>query len=111
MLSQPLDVNLELVDMTGKTMMAIDIFAAVIAYMKKHFLEKVHGEHKAILLKAEDVHFILTVPAIWSDLSKGFMRKAAVKVIYLLSLRLGEPYLSGLFLDKHDVDHIVKYTM
>ena len=66
--------------MTDKEMTAIDIFAAVIAYMKKHFLEKVHGEYKAELLTAEDVHFILTVPAIWSDLSKRFMRQSAVKV-------------------------------
>ena len=76
--------------MTDKEMTAIDIFAAVIAYMKKHFLEKVHSEHKAELLKAEDVHFILTVPAIWSDLSKRFMRQAAVKVTasFLLSFLL-----------------------
>ena len=67
--------------MTDKKMKAIDIFAAAIKYMKNHFLEKVHGDHKVKLLKAEDVHFILTVPAIWSDLSKQFMRKAAIQVL------------------------------
>ena len=61
--------------MTDKKMKAIDIFAVAISYLKEQFLETVHN-----YLKEEDVHFILTVPAIWGDLSKRFMRQAAIQV-------------------------------
>lgn len=66
--------------MTDKEMPAIEVFAVAIGYMKKHFLEMLHGKYEKKLIHTEDIHFILTVPAIWSDLSKQFMRKAAVRV-------------------------------
>lgn len=34
-------------------------------------------------IKEDDVDFVLTVPAIWGDAAKMFMREAAVKVSFL----------------------------
>ena len=69
---------MKLADMFDKEIEALDIFAAAIEYLKDHFLDKLHT--KGIQVTVDDVHFIITVPAIWSDLSKQFMRQAAVNV-------------------------------
>lgn len=48
--------------------------------MRKHLLkdieEKLAGE-----ITMDDIHFVLTVPAIWDDTAKMFMREAAVDVM------------------------------
>ena len=36
-----------------------------------------------------DIHWVLTVPAIWSDAAKQFMREAAIKVSVILASGLG----------------------
>lgn len=33
-------------------------------------------------IQEDDIHYVLTVPAIWDDSAKQFMREAAVKVKY-----------------------------
>ena len=82
---------MKLADMSGKEIQAIDVFAAAIKYMKDHFLDKVHnGNDKEKLITVRDVHFIITVPAIWSDLSKQFMRQAAVQVSTLTLVMLNK---------------------
>lgn len=75
----PLDKSMKLAEIFHKEVPAIDVFAAAIEYMKDHFLDKLHnGNDKEKVVTVKDVHFILTVPAIWSDLSKQFMRQAAI---------------------------------
>lgn len=37
-------------------------------------------EERGVLGSPEDVKFVLTVPAIWTDRSKQFMRVAAIQV-------------------------------
>ena len=72
---------MKLADVFDKEIKALDVFAAAIEYMKDHFLDKLHnGSEKEKIVTVKDVHFIITVPAIWSDLSKQFMRQAAIKV-------------------------------
>ena len=73
---------MELPDMFDKELPAIDVFAAAIEYMKDHFLDKLHdGNDDEKFVTVKDIHFILTVPAIWSDLAKQFMRQAAIMVM------------------------------
>ena len=68
--------------MFDKELPAIDVFAAAIEYMKDHFLDKLRdGNDDEKFVTVKDVHFILTVPAIWSDLAKQFMRQAAIMVM------------------------------
>lgn len=43
-------------------------------------LEKMNEKINGGDLDAEDIDFVLTVPAIWGDIGKMFMREAAVQV-------------------------------
>ncbi|KAK3609225.1 hypothetical protein CHS0354_035164 [Potamilus streckersoni] len=73
----PLNRDMVLKDMTGKSMRAVDIFAAGIKYLKDHLLDNINGVSEYVILIAPDIHWILTVPAIWNDSAKQFMREAA----------------------------------
>ena len=65
--------------MNGKKMAAIDVFSDSIKYLKDHLLRQFQGQ-----FGERDVQWVLTVPAIWEDKARQFMRQAAtkVKVIY-----------------------------
>ena len=75
-------------DDKGRTMPAMKVFTEVIRYLKSHLFELL--EKRGTQITEDDVHFILTVPAIWTDYAKQFMREAASEVrllpIYLLSI-------------------------
>lgn len=65
-------------------MLAVDVFAKVILYLKQHLLSKVKSLDTNMQLSPSDVQWVVTVPAIWDDKAKFFMRKAAEKVaIYM----------------------------
>lgn len=61
-------------------MKAKDVFAAGIEYLKNHALEllKTRGHE----VDDWDIQWVLTVPAIWSDAAKQFMREAAQRVYW-----------------------------
>ena len=61
-----------------KQMPAIRVFSSAIGFMKKHFTDELSKQR--ISLKDSDITWVLTVPAIWDDKAKGFMREAAEKV-------------------------------
>ncbi|WAQ99933.1 HS12A-like protein [Mya arenaria] len=76
----PLDKDIEIEDILGKRMKAIDIFTMAIRYIKDHLMKELSDSDrmKEVNIKSEsDIHWLLTVPAIWNDLSKRFMRTAA----------------------------------
>jgi len=61
------------------------IFSMAIDYMRRHLMSSIENSFPDI--KQRDVMFVITVPAIWSNASKQFMREAAVKVcIYRVCL-------------------------
>ncbi|CAC5355526.1 unnamed protein product [Mytilus coruscus] len=62
-------------DQNGVEMKAIDIFAFAIKYLKDQAIGKLVKSLKNV--ETKDIHYVLTVPAIWDDQSKIFMRKAA----------------------------------
>lgn len=63
-------------DMTGgKQMKAIKVFSHAIRYLKDHMLKTL--EQRGAGLKDKDINWVLTVPAIWDDPAKQFMREAA----------------------------------
>jgi hypothetical protein len=64
----------------GKSMHALTVFSLAIRFLKEHLIEKIQLGMKG-KLSDEDVYFVLTVPAIWDDPSKQFMREAAEQVI------------------------------
>lgn len=70
-------------DARGKTMQAVDIFAKSLGFMRNHLLKAV-----AVNLGYETDHdtirWVITVPAIWDENAKQFMREAAYRVSFLL---------------------------
>ena len=71
-------------DDKGKKMKAIKVFSAVIEFLKENLMSTCKLQRTDI--EDADIRWVLTVPAIWSDPSKQFMREAAEKVQYLFSL-------------------------
>ena len=72
--------NLILEDGNGHTMNAMKVFSESIQYLKDHFVGKI----ESLKLVETDIHWVLTVPAIWKDNAKQFMREAAQQVFFYL---------------------------
>lgn len=55
------------------------IFTLSIRYLKDHLLEVLRRtlDDK---INVDDIDFVLTLPAIWSEITKVFMREAAIQV-------------------------------
>ncbi|KAK3610273.1 hypothetical protein CHS0354_029733 [Potamilus streckersoni] len=70
-------------DETGKKLPAIDVFSLSIRSLKKHLTQML--EKRGTGVKDTEIHWVLTVPAIWSDAAKQFMREAAEKAGILSS--------------------------
>lgn len=56
--------------------------------MHDHLLTEV--ENQDIQIQEEEIHWVLTVPAIWDDSAKKFMRDAAEKVFNYQNILLVE---------------------
>lgn len=65
-------------DDKGKRMEAMKVFSSAIGYLKDHMLTTCKNQLTDI--EQSDIMWVLTVPAIWTDSSKQFMREAAEKV-------------------------------
>ncbi|OWF39271.1 heat shock 70 kDa protein 12B-like [Mizuhopecten yessoensis] len=64
-------------DESGKPFPALDVFGLSIAFLKRHLVEAIKKQFDGIV--DSDIKYVLTVPAIWDDNSKQFMREAARK--------------------------------
>lgn len=64
-------------DIDGKQMPAQTIFAMSINFLKMEILKSM-TKHSGYTI--EDVHFIITIPAVWTDAAKQFMRESAIEV-------------------------------
>ncbi|XP_078341039.1 heat shock 70 kDa protein 12A-like [Crassostrea virginica] len=91
-------------DETGKQLPALVVFSESIKYLKLSLLEEAKKQQTDI--QADDIKWILTVPAIWSDPAKTFMRRAAVQAgIDTNSLTIAlEPEAAALFVKHLSVD-------
>eukprot|EP00105_Crassostrea_gigas_P026536 XP_011447532.1 PREDICTED: heat shock 70 kDa protein 12A isoform X1 [Crassostrea gigas] len=72
---QKLTVNTTVADIRGRKLQAVKVFAHAIRYLKDHLLNSLKTKGK--IVKNDDILWVLTVPAIWDDTAKVFMRKAA----------------------------------
>lgn len=72
--------DLKIRDISGKEIKALKVFQYTIQYMKDHLFKTLLD--KKIPIKESDLHYVLTVPAIWEDSAKQFMREAASMVCY-----------------------------
>ncbi|XP_063414135.1 heat shock 70 kDa protein 12A-like [Mytilus trossulus] len=73
--NEMLSLDTEIEDVCGKKMKALDVFCISIKYLKEEMIKKLQS--RLMGTKEEDVQYVLTVPAIWADQAKFFMRKAA----------------------------------
>ena len=75
---QTISRDLMIEDEMGKRLKAIDVFSMSIAFLTKDMIEA-GSKTLADRLRKDDVHWVLTVPAIWSDAAKQFMREASTR--------------------------------
>lgn len=66
-------------DVCGKKVPAIIVFTEAIRFLKNHCLG-VFNE-RDLKFTINDIFFVITVPAIWTDAAKQFMREASERVI------------------------------
>lgn len=78
---QKLTRDIQLKDDKGLTMPAMKVFTEGIRYLKDHLLKTCEAD--LVGLEFDEVHWVLTVPAIWDDSAKQFMREAAIEVILI----------------------------
>ena len=71
-------MKMQLEDVTGKSLLAINVFSLFIKALKGHMLEHLLRPVRGI--EPHEIKWVLTVPAIWDDSAKLFMRKSAEKV-------------------------------
>ncbi|KAL4217390.1 hypothetical protein ACF0H5_023841 [Mactra antiquata] len=66
-------------DITGTvTMPAIDIVSMVIRHITDHAKSTIRARKECSNIKDSDVYFVITMPAIWDNLARIFMKKATV---------------------------------
>lgn len=64
-------------DINGVSMPAITIFTMAIKYLKEQLLQSL--DLSSGFVKETDIQYILTVPAIWDEKARMFMKEAAVE--------------------------------
>ncbi|XP_076117122.1 heat shock 70 kDa protein 12A-like [Mytilus galloprovincialis] len=69
--------DIKIKDELDKEVEALTVFHYAIQYLKDHLFKSVSDKIKGI--QENDLHYVLTVPAIWEDSAKQFMREAATK--------------------------------
>ena len=62
-------------DIAGKRVTAMKVFGTSIRALMDQLV--LHFTEKGIEIEPQDIRWVLTVPAIWSDAAKQFMRKSA----------------------------------
>lgn len=70
--------DFDMTEMNGKTVSAKLVVQLVIKYLRDHLL----GQFKSrnIGVNPDDIEWVITVPAIWNDACKQFMRDAAIAI-------------------------------
>ena len=81
MLFQGLKRDIMLEDDKGLKLQAKTVFALAIRYLKDDLKKTCANKLLQGNLEDDEIHWVLTVPAIWNDQAKAFMREAAVEVI------------------------------
>ena len=73
-----------IMDENGKKMEAIKVFGYSIQYLKQYLMKLIDKSHAGF--RESDIRWVITVPAIWKDSAKKFMRQAAEQVSLVVLL-------------------------
>jgi molecular chaperone DnaK (HSP70) len=71
--------TLAALSISGKSRSLMDLTVLSLQFLKDFAISKVTGGFGGDVKPSRDVQWVLTVPAIWNDFGKAFMRKAAFK--------------------------------
>ncbi|CAC5393204.1 unnamed protein product [Mytilus coruscus] len=74
---EDISTNMEIEDIRGNSLPAIDVFAAAIGALRQHMMD--HVKKQRVNLQPHEIKWVLTVPAMWTDKAKEFMRESAEK--------------------------------
>lgn len=64
----------------GRKLSAKTVFSLAIRYLKDDLIKISENRIAGGGIENSDIHWVLTVPAIWNDAAKQFMREAAQQV-------------------------------
>ncbi|KAK7909579.1 hypothetical protein WMY93_014263 [Mugilogobius chulae] len=71
-----LSMETELEAVNGRKVRAIEVFAHALHFFREHALKEVK-EQSSSVLEGEEIRWVITVPAVWRQPAKQFMREAA----------------------------------
>lgn len=77
---QGINENLKIEDVAGRKYPAKTIISLFIRALADHLKLELKKQNIMETIKRGDIRWVLTVPAIWSDSAKAYMRKCAVEV-------------------------------
>ncbi|XP_052085783.1 heat shock 70 kDa protein 12B-like [Mytilus californianus] len=72
-----ISAEMVLEDILGKPVSAVDVFSLSIKALVDHFMDSVKKQGTGV--KLQEIQWVLTIPAIWTDSAKQFMRECAEK--------------------------------
>ena len=64
----------------GSNVLAMTVFSLTLRYFRDHALREL-TDATGVKVLPEDIRWVITVPAIWRQKAKQFMREAAYQVI------------------------------
>ena len=85
---QTLDMGTKIRAANGKQVKALTVFARSIKFLKDEALNVICQRTGDNHYNADDIQWVLTVPAIWTPKAKQFMRKAAYEVLGIMLILL-----------------------
>uniref|UniRef100_A0A8C2AQ45 Heat shock protein 12B n=1 Tax=Cyprinus carpio TaxID=7962 RepID=A0A8C2AQ45_CYPCA len=71
-----LTMETELESVSGRRVRAIEVFAHALRFFREHVLKEVKDQSSSVL-EGNEVRWVITVPAVWRQPAKQFMREAA----------------------------------
>ncbi len=71
---------MQLIAANGQSFPAVLVFAHSLNYFKHMCLQELRGQMLSNDITNSDIQWVITVPAIWRESAKQFMRKAAIQV-------------------------------
>lgn len=78
-LLQDLHKGVEIQAANGKKMLALKVFSHALRFFKDHCLQELSDQSSTRIVN-DDIRWVLTVPAIWRQPAKQFMRQASYEV-------------------------------
>lgn len=81
--SQDLHKGVEIQAANGKKMLALKVFSHALRFFKDHCLQELSDQSSTRIVN-DDIRWVITVPAIWRQPAKQFMRQASYEVRAML---------------------------